>query len=190
MRATAALTEAAGKSILILAAAFLLATIMRRNAAATRHFIWFAALASLPALPLATALAPRWNNPAWANALFHPTAGLFSGNSAPAAVTGEAAPIRPRDLTGGETRPPSRPVPSSSTATPLMWRSLVWPAWSAGVAFSLLFFIGQRWKLRRIERTARPVTNPELLESMDLMAANLGCAKACACWKRINRSCR
>jgi beta-lactamase regulating signal transducer with metallopeptidase domain len=170
-RAAGALSEAAGKSFLILAAAFPLALALRRSAAATRHFIWLGALASLLALPVATAVAPRWNSPAWAGALMRQRP-IQSGNDAPAMVTGRAAPFN--------TRPPSpetaravTPTPSPPPAKPFSWRSLIWPGWAAGVILTLLVFLERRWRLGQIESAARPVTDPELLGLRDSVLREL-----------------
>jgi hypothetical protein len=64
-RVSGALLESAGKSFVILGAALPLALWCRRSAAATRHFIWLAALAGLLVLPLASAWTPHWSRPAW-----------------------------------------------------------------------------------------------------------------------------
>ncbi|MGD1083338.1 MAG: M56 family metallopeptidase [Verrucomicrobiota bacterium] len=172
-RASAALLEVAGKSFLILAAAFPLALGCRRSAAATRHFIWLAALAGLLTLPLATVWTPRWNTPAWAGELFRRRPAQSSGNAAPALVTslplasgaGEPSAVGPRSLSPAATAPPAKRFP---------WRSLVLPGWAAGVVLTLLVCVGRRWSLRKIERAARPVTDPEVLGLRDSALRELG----------------
>ena len=54
------MTELVWKSTILLAAAFAANYALRRGSAALRHFVWTAAFAVLLALPLLTAIAPRW----------------------------------------------------------------------------------------------------------------------------------
>jgi beta-lactamase regulating signal transducer with metallopeptidase domain len=169
-RAAAFLSEAAGKSFLILTAAFILALICRRSAAATRHFIWFVAVAGLLALPVAEAFAPHWSGPGWANALLQQRFSGISGNDVPAlSVDGG------QDSVGVES---SKTAASSASTVQThqavrhySLRKLAWRAWLAGVCMTLLFFLRQRWLLHQIERNARPVTEPEV---RDLWNSALG----------------
>jgi beta-lactamase regulating signal transducer with metallopeptidase domain len=169
-RAASAMSEAAGKSFLILAAALPLALLLRRSAAATRHFIWLGALASLLALPVATVLAPRWHSPAWAGVLLRPP--QSAGNAAPALLLERMA--------ASNIGQPSADVPSSASISPALsptkpfrWQVLVWPLWAAGVVLSLLVFAERRGRLRSIKRAARPVTDPELLGLRDVVVHEL-----------------
>ena len=171
-RAAAALSEAAGKSFLILAAAFLLTILCRRSAAATRHFFWLGVLVSLLALPVATILAPRWSGPAWAGSLLRLRPAPSAGNAVPALVTGRMAAAHDGNITAGAPRPVS-PEAATPALHPFSWRTLVWPGWVAGVVLALLVFLGQWWKLRRIERAARPVRDPELFELRDSVLREL-----------------
>ena len=154
-RAAAALPEAAGKSFLILAAAFLLALWCRRGPAATRHFIWLAALAGLLALPLAIVLAPRWSGPAWADAVLRPRQGQSAGNDVPARVTGRPGALDAAKPSAAAPRSWS-PPPAAPAPKPFPWRSLLLPGWAAGVVLALLVFLEQRRRLRKIQRAARP----------------------------------
>ena len=172
-RAAAVLPEAAGKSFLILAAAFLLALGCRRGPAATRHFIWLGALAGLLALPLAIVLAPRWSGPAWAGALLRPRQGQSAGNDVPARVTGRPAALDAAKPSAAAPRSWS-PPPAAPAPKPFPWRSLLLPGWAAGVVLALLVFLEQRRRLRKIQRAARPVTDPEVLGLCDSVLRELG----------------
>jgi beta-lactamase regulating signal transducer with metallopeptidase domain len=171
-RAAAALSEAAGKSFLILAAAIPLALLCRRSAAATRHFLWLGVMASLLALPVATVLAPHWSGPTWAGTLLRKGSAQFAGNAAPALVTGRTTAAR--DGTSSAEAPRSASLkPPAPAAKLFRWRALIWPGWMAGLVLTLLVFLEQRWKLRRIERVARPVTDPEVLGLRDSVLREL-----------------
>ncbi len=62
---TAPLLDALLKSLVVLAVAAGLCLLLPRAAAATRHWIWFLALASLPSLLLLTCLPHSWHTPLW-----------------------------------------------------------------------------------------------------------------------------
>jgi beta-lactamase regulating signal transducer with metallopeptidase domain len=165
-----ALFGIAGKSFLILAAALLLTLVVRRGAAATRHFIWLAGLASLLALPLATFFAPHWSGPAWTGAFLGRP--LAADNEIPTMVTGRDEPSH------SVQQRVSKPAPILSTPTvvsapPFHWQSLVLPGWAIGVAMTSLVFVEQRWRLRKIQRTAHAINNPALLDLRDSILGEL-----------------
>ena len=60
------LSDAAGKSFWLLAAALLVMLAIRRGAPALRHFIWLLVLAGLLLLPAAALISPFQSAPAWA----------------------------------------------------------------------------------------------------------------------------
>src|SRR5450631_597245 len=53
------------KSFVVLALASGVCALARRASAATRHLVWFLAMASLPCLPLLTSMLPSWEKPLW-----------------------------------------------------------------------------------------------------------------------------
>src|ERR1051325_4100171 len=57
--------DALVRSLAVLAVAGGLILLWRRAPAATRHLIWFLALASLPLLPLLPSLSRPWSKPLW-----------------------------------------------------------------------------------------------------------------------------
>ena len=73
----AVLIDAAIRSCLVLLMAWTVVTGARRASAASRHFIWLAAFASLVALPLVSSLAPSWfryiSSDYWWKALYRET---------------------------------------------------------------------------------------------------------------------
>src|SRR5438034_1129193 len=62
---TAAFLDASIKSFAILALAGGVCLCWRRASAATRHLIWFLAVACLPCLPLISSMLPSWKKPLW-----------------------------------------------------------------------------------------------------------------------------
>ena len=160
-----------------MAAAFLLALWFRRSAAATRHFIWLGALASLLALPVAMVVTPRWSRPAWTDALLRHAAAQVSGNEVPTLMTGLPAAVGASQPSTEAARSESvagAPVaPAAPAANPFPWRALVLPGWAAGVVLTLLVFLERRWRLRKIERAARPVTDAEVLGLRDSVLREL-----------------
>jgi beta-lactamase regulating signal transducer with metallopeptidase domain len=175
-RAAAVLLEAAGKSFLILMAAFILAPLCRRSTAATLHFIWLAALTSLLFLPVAGALAPRWSGPAWASAFLSPRWSHFSGNEVPViSIEGQARAMAhqsPATVAGSVSPNHSKPA-----ARHFSLDMLIWPAWVAGVLSTLLVFLRQSRMLRKLEREARPVTDPEFLQLWNLVRREFGLSR-------------
>src|ERR1035437_1750926 len=72
---TALFFDAWIKSVAVLAVAGGMCFVSRRAAAATRHLIWFLALASLPCLLLLSAVPHAWQRPLWSV-----STGFSSGN--------------------------------------------------------------------------------------------------------------
>ncbi len=134
------LLEAAGKSFVILAAAFPLARLCRRSAAATRHFIWTCVLACLLALPVSAVFAPRWSSPPWTGALLHPRPSQTAGNDVPTLVKAGPAASGVGQRAAGASRPVP-PGPAVPATKPFPWRSLVLPVWAAGVLVNLLVLL-------------------------------------------------
>ena len=136
------LSNAAGKSFWLLAAALLVMLAIRRGAPALRHFIWLLVLAGLLLLPAAALISPFQSAPAWAgmgNFVEHwvARADLNLPPDLPAAAAGTGAarnPVTPAT--------PAATAPSGqlSLALPRALdprRCILW-AWAAGLAATLL----------------------------------------------------
>lgn len=89
--------DASLKSFAILAVACGVSFGWHRASAATRHLIWFLAVASLPFLPLLSSLLPSWQRPLWSI-----STGLNSGNQV--ALVLEVAPIGKSEASARETQ--------------------------------------------------------------------------------------
>ncbi len=149
------------KSLALLAVAGGLCLCCRRAAAATRHWIWFLALASLPCLLLLSTVPHAWQRPLWSV-----STGFTSGNQfslalylAPAPETANPAPVVPPAETApagaGEVRAGGRqPMAAHFSATLLVLGILVW---LLGIVVGLLSVLAGQVQLRRLARSSLPV---------------------------------
>lgn len=158
--------DASLKSVLILAAAGACCVGWRRASAATRHFMWFLALLSLPCLPVLSLLLPSWQRPLWSV-----SASIDSGNELSLVLEfvpgGKAAiPLAaPGKLANGTGGGPGTAVRSPEKPSGILrfnarWLWLVLVAWVAGVLWLLLPIAVGTWQVRKLSRKARPVGEP------------------------------
>ncbi len=161
------------KSIVVLAFAGVLCLAWRRAAAATRHLIWFIALASLPMLPLLPHVLPGASHPLWSV-----SSDLISGNQISLSL--EFAPVK---MTGGNQ--PASTVTAPSTAPAVVksakhvltarlnqnWLVLGFAAWFLGILSMLLYFALGKFQLRKFSRSARVLDTPEWI---DLLSESCG----------------
>ena len=151
------------KSFVVLTVAGGLCLCWRRAAAATRHWIWFLAVISLPFLPLLSSLLPSWQRPLWSV-----STGFNSGNQislvlelapgtfvpkAPASPNAAEAPAASHNSTGG-----SRTIATSFSTN---WMVFGLAAWFAGAALVLLSTAIGHFHLRRFTRNAQPLQSAD-----------------------------
>ena len=158
---TAQFFDAWVKSLALLAVAGGLCLCCRRAAAATRHWIWFLALASLPCLTLLSFVPHAWQRPLWSV-----STGFDSGNQfslaldlAPAPEAANPAlavpPAETAPASTGEVRAASRqPIATHFSATLLVLGILVW---LAGIVVGLLSVFAGQVQLRRLARRSLAV---------------------------------
>jgi beta-lactamase regulating signal transducer with metallopeptidase domain len=156
----AALADAAVlivKVTLVLAAAALLAALLRGRAASTRHDVWALALAATLALALLAPFAPRIGLPVpAAGAAFGPAPPV----SPPVRTAAEPAPATPREgmpadrveLTGP--RAPAVPRPDAGVPRVGWVLAALWAAGTAALALRCAF---GHAGLRRLRRSAQPL---------------------------------
>ena len=147
------------KSFVVLTAAGGLCLCCRRASAATRHWIWFMAVASLPLLPLLSSLLPSWQRPLWSV-----SSGIGSGNQISLAV--ELAPVRsssvsvreplavPAGPSGTGNRSNAGQLSAHVSANGLV---LVVVAWCVGMVLMLVWVAAGQFQLRKLSRTTRRV---------------------------------
>jgi len=146
--------------------------IWRRASAATRHLIWFLALAVLPALPLPSSMLPSWQRPLWSV-----SARVESGNQVsfalelgPAAaprITPQPMPAIPGVGRNSEVPRPSHIGRQLAAQFNRSWLVIMMAAWSVGSVLSLLWAGLGRLRLRKISRKARVVDDAGWLQLLD-----------------------
>ncbi len=153
------------KSLIMLALAGGLCLAWRRASAATRHLIWFLAVASLPFLPVLGTLQPSRHRSLWSvstsetpgNEVSLTLALAPSGRTA--APVAKAAPVH-ADAPGVSGNQPG--------ATPLFitrfsdnWLPLGVAVWGCGVVLGLAGLILGQFQLRKLSKAARPLTGED-----------------------------
>lgn len=144
------------KSFVVLALAGGICVLSRRASAATRHLIWFLAVASLPCLPLLTSMLPSWERPLWSV-----STGFDPGNQVSLAL--EFSPVAKSEAAVPQmTAAPgaakisgdgSRKIATRFNAN---WLLIGFAAWVAGVVLVLISVAGGQISLRKFSRTAQP----------------------------------
>ena len=173
----AVLVDTAVRSCFVLLMAWTVITGARRASAASRHFIWLAAFASLVALPLVSSLTPSWRiqilpwqvdagnaDRLHANSsveLFEGSADSLAGRNGFIPPTDSSSTGLPGSLAdNGETAFPTQNGVSESLG--ISGWELVGLLWCVGMAATLLpLFLGLS-RRRRLEMDSRDVSNGAL----------------------------
>jgi beta-lactamase regulating signal transducer with metallopeptidase domain len=162
-----------GTALLVLAA--VVAAVLRRDSAATRHLVWLLAIVAMLALPLLSALLPEWRVlPQWAGVAPE----LAVAEASPRPIVGPAHPVDtvgplPRNADGVRPEPPrvaeqppvaelpdARPapvMPESAPDTPARnwtWIGVLPFVWTMGSVLLILRLVAARWLLRSAQRRA------------------------------------
>ena len=167
--------DASLKSFVVLAVAGGLCLCWRRALAATRHWIWFLAVACLPFLPLLSSLLPSWQRPLWSV-----STGIGSGNQISLAV--ELAPVKSSDIPARE--PLAAPTGVSgagkrSNAGQLSARVsangliLAVMAWGVGVVLMLVWAAAGQFQLGKLSRRMQRVEESEWTSLLEESCARL-----------------
>ena len=177
----ALLVDAAWRVTLILSAAWLLAAVLRRQAAAVRHAVWALALLAALAVPAVGGLVPEWRLP------ILPSDTVTAGSSAvqgPARVVTEAPSLDERAQPGHESAVVSSGDATTSTAATVSagtarqaidWLGLVWVTVAAMIIGRYMAsIVSVRWVLR----DAEPVDDLRWRDAADIAAAELGLAES------------
>jgi beta-lactamase regulating signal transducer with metallopeptidase domain len=147
------------KSLVVLVFGGGLCVAWRRASAASRHLIWFLAVASLPFLPLLSSVLPSWNKPLWSV-----STDLISGNQvslalelAPfarsAASRPEAGPIR-ADVANAADNQSSRSQLFAARFSK-SWLPLGFTVWAGGMMLTLGYLIIGQFQVGKMSRAAR-----------------------------------
>ncbi|NQU21293.1 MAG: hypothetical protein HQ567_08425 [Candidatus Nealsonbacteria bacterium] len=177
------LIDASIKGLAVLGLAAVATRMMRRSSAATRHLVWFAALTSLPLLPVLSATLPDWHVlPGWA-ALPAPAAtqeystpGRTPSNSpAPAPGPNSSAPLESYPVV-----PPVEPAATQDVATSrtaLSWQAWLAVAWLVGMAAALAPIGVGLLSLWRLRRRAEPISEGPWPDRIQRLAADMGISR-------------
>jgi len=158
------LASAALKSTLVLGAAFLLSTLLRRRSAAARHIVWTASAAALVALPVLSMVLPAMRVRFANRVLPADTTLVFRMSSAvPAAITGTSLPGQAAVASASSARAvPDRPLTSKDALVLL---------WALGIAAGFAQMLAGSALLARTRRRAR--ISPDQ-QTADALALRMG----------------
>jgi beta-lactamase regulating signal transducer with metallopeptidase domain/tetratricopeptide (TPR) repeat protein len=162
---TAPFLDAWLKSLVVLAVAAGLCFLLPRAAAATRHWIWFLAVASLPCLLLLACLPLSWHRPLWSV-----STGFNSGNQVSltlnlAPVSGAGGSVSPVSPAGTGAAAVSQAV-SRGRQPNAAWFNATWLAvafgiWFFGAALGLISVLLGHIRLTRLGRQGCSVETPD-----------------------------
>jgi TonB family protein len=141
-------TEIAVKSTVVLAIAWLITLLLRRQSAALRHLVWTAASVAVLALPFFSLWLPAFEIPAVRS--FAPAAALFQTTAKPSIDT-VATTLAPRSSLAAPARP---------TENRLRWRLWLLALWAAGVTAALTQMLLAFRTMSRLRRRSTPFAAP------------------------------
>jgi beta-lactamase regulating signal transducer with metallopeptidase domain len=155
------------KSLAVLGVAGALSLLLPRAAAATRHWIWFLAVASLPCLLLLSCLPRSWHTPLWSV-----STGFNSGNQVSltlnvASVNRGDQTLGPETSAGTQANPvpqaKSRREPPFAARLNSRWLAAGFALWLAGGGLCLTYLLIGHGRLARLRRQAVPLQSTEWL---------------------------
>jgi beta-lactamase regulating signal transducer with metallopeptidase domain len=181
--------DAALKGFLVLLAALVATTLMRRASAASRHLVWLAALTGVLLLPVAAAVVPAWRALPKPSELIPPAA-VFSGgrDAAPRADVSAAeaaaggAPVSiiksngvlaaPRDPSAAPVTQAPRAVDSADGGW--SWKQAALLVWLVGAAVLLVRLFGGLLAVWRMERRAGELADERWTMLTDRLSRRMG----------------
>ncbi len=162
------------KATAVLLVALALTTLMQRASATSRHLVWVASLLALLALPMLAAWSPvrfevlpsSWG---FAPVLASDAAPVAAGRDGQASDAAESRPVAfgarsataPTDPTIAETSPTIATVGDDSTRTPVSFVMMVVSVWAVVAAAVLAWLAYGSYSVRRIVRSATPLSAHE-----------------------------
>jgi beta-lactamase regulating signal transducer with metallopeptidase domain len=189
---TAPFLDALPKSVAILAVAAGLCLLLPRAAAATRHWIWFLAVASVPCLLLLACLPHSWHRPLWSV-----STGVNSGNEfsltlnlAPArGAVNSIAPVPPAGTVAAAT---SRGFSGSSQSIAARfsttWLAVAFMIWFCGALLGLIAVLLGHVRLRRLARRGLPLQTPDWALLLRQARDTLRLRRPVSLWQSVDNS--
>jgi len=166
------------KATVLLASAALAGRALRHRSASARHAVWSVALLGLLALPLLSAVLPRWELPMLparsAAPATAPAADPAHRTAAAPIVLAGAVTRAARETAGTETFPVA---PAVDAVRARHWSEWVLLLWSLGATVGLLRLAGGAWVARRIAQDATPVTDDEWTALVADVSRTLGLSR-------------
>lgn len=142
-------TEIAVKSTVVLAIAWLITLLLRRQSAALRHLVWTAASVAVLALPFFSLWLPAFEIPAVRS--FAPAAAALFQTTAKPSVDTAATTLAPRSSLAA----PARPIENR-----LRWRLWLLALWASGVTAALTQMLLAFRTMSRLRRRSTPFAAP------------------------------
>ncbi|HXW07331.1 MAG TPA: HEAT repeat domain-containing protein [Vicinamibacterales bacterium] len=176
------IADAVIKATLLLSLAGLVAAVLRRSSAATRHLVWTLGLMCALAVPALSLAVPRWQLPIVTVERAVPEPRLDAGRSVPANAPAprqsrhQSSPLRDGDAPGRSM--PGAPSPAPPAGTPLLsnvsWPAVLGAVWLAGALLIVgrlaVGLLAVQWMSRRTE----VVTDARWLPLARELAAEVG----------------
>jgi beta-lactamase regulating signal transducer with metallopeptidase domain len=159
------------KATPIFLGAWIVTALLRRQSAATRHFVWVLATGCALVLPLATSVAPRLEV---ALPAFQPASPAPLAFDAPGGLPAPAAPTGSARTSGIGLTASSAETAPSAPSTPAAWAALATPVWATGAALLLLLVGISMWRAARLAAKARPLTVVGVAREAAVLARTLG----------------
>jgi len=165
------------KSLAVLAVAGALCLLLRRAAAATRHWIWLLAMTTLPCLLLLQAMPHPWQRPLWTVSTGFNSGNQFSLvlNLAPEATAHPAAfapaPAEPAAAAAGtEGSRSSAPIAARFSTN---WLVVAVTVWLVGTVLGLVSVLAGQVQLSRLARNGRLLQDADWAVLLDEACARL-----------------
>jgi beta-lactamase regulating signal transducer with metallopeptidase domain/tetratricopeptide (TPR) repeat protein len=184
---TAPLFDAWLKSLVVLAVAAGLCFFLPRAAAATRHWIWFLAVISLPCLLVLGCLPHSWHRPLWSL-----STGINSGNEFSltlnlAPVVGAGHPGTPASPAGAVavaasrgTSKSSQPIAARFSTT---WLVVAFAIWFIGALLGLISVLLGHVRLMRLGGQGLPLHTPDWTLLLQQACDTLGLRRPVSLWQ-------
>ena len=162
---TAPFLDAWPKSLAILAVAAGLCLLLPRAAAATRHWIWFLAVASVPCLLLLACLPHSWHRPLWSVSTDVNSGNEFSLTLNLAPARGAVNSLTPVPSVGTVAAATSRGFSGSSQSIAARfsttWLAVAVMIWFCGAFLGLISVLLGHVRLMRLARREFPLQTPD-----------------------------
>ena len=186
---TAPMFDAWLKSLVVLAVAAGLCLLLPRAAAATRHRIWFLAVASLPCLLLLACLPHSWHRPLWSV-----STDINSGNQvsltlnlAPVGKAGNSAvpvsPARTLAAAASHSSGNSQPFAARFSAT---WLAVVFVIWFFGALLCLMSVLLSHVRVMRLAREGLPLETTDWTLLLRQAGGALRLRRPVSLWQSID----